>query len=90
MIREVGSIDGIELIVKRQVGAVDAYLDQVIHGHADHFEPRLHVVHYDPDFLLDILGWCPRLWVRPDRAGQIERVTHQNGVAEGSVVAPPR
>src|SRR5258706_279547 len=83
LLREVGFVDGVELVEERQVRAGNLYINEIVHRHAG---LRQNVFLAIKQQLYLVLNFLRRLsiLVEPDSARQVESVSRQNRIAEWS------
>src|SRR5260221_13763917 len=83
LLREVGFVDGVELVEERQVRAGNLYINQIVHRHPG---LRQNVFLAVKQQLYLVLNFLRRLsiLVEPDSARQVESVSRQNRIAEWS------
>src|SRR5438552_19023003 len=83
LLREVGLVDGVELVEERQVGAGNLYINEIVHRHAGLRQNVFLTVKQQLDLVLDFLRRLSIL-VEPDSARQVESIPRQNRIAEWS------
>src|SRR5215813_13877214 len=79
---EIASINWVEFVVERNVGAEDLHSDQVVHSHSSLGQYVLNPVDHQPSLLFDIARNLVGLRVSAQPSGQIERVADHHAVAE--------
>src|SRR5215467_16094852 len=79
---EVGLVNGVELVIKRQVGRGDLHVNQIVHVHAGLGQNVFFAVQKKLDLVFDLVRRLAGLRVESDAPGQIEGIADEYAVAE--------
>src|SRR5215469_2433759 len=83
--RKIGFVDGVEFVVIGEVGRGNLDIHEVVHRETGLGQKCLVGVQQKLDLVFDFVGSFARFRIKTDISGQIERVAHQNGIAERSL-----